>query len=133
MKKERNDNSPWKGIEAKDIDEYLAAVPEDIRETLQDLRNVIRSAAPDAKEAIYYRIPTFILNGPLVGFSASQNHCGLHLMSPPLMAAHKDELKGFGTTTATIHFPIGKPLPAALITKLVKERAIENEKRARKA
>lgn len=132
MKPGAKDGTPWKGILAKDIDEYLAAVPGEIRETLQQLRQVIRSAAPDAGEGIYYRIPTFTLNGPLVGFSASKNHCSLHLMSPTLMAAHKDEIKGLGTTTATIHFPIGKPLPSALITKLVKERVIENEKRAKK-
>jgi uncharacterized protein YdhG (YjbR/CyaY superfamily) len=73
-----------------------------------------------------------MLHGPLVGFSASKNHCSLHLMSPPLMLAHKEELKTFDTTTATIHFPTDGPLPALLITKLVKERIAENEKRAKK-
>ena len=132
MKKETKDDAPWKGILAKDIDEYLVSLPGDIRETLQQLRQVIRSAAPEATEAIYYRIPTFVLNGPLVGFSASKNHCSLHLMSPAMMSAHKEELNGFSTTTATVHFPIGERLPESLITKLVKERMTENEKRSKK-
>ena len=132
MKKEAKDDAPWKGILAKDIDEYLAGVPGDIRETLRQLRQVIRSAAPDAVEAIYYRIPTFVLNGPLVAFSASKNHCSLHLMSPAMMATHKEELKGYSTTTATVHFPIGEQLPESLISMLVKERMKENEKRSKK-
>jgi uncharacterized protein YdhG (YjbR/CyaY superfamily) len=132
MKKEASEDSPWKGTLAKDVDEYLTLVPEDARFTLQKLRETIRSAAPEATEAIYYRIPTFILNGPLVAFSASKNHCSLHLMSPPLMAAHREELKALSTTTATIHFPFGKPLPADLISKLVKERIVENSNRKKK-
>jgi uncharacterized protein YdhG (YjbR/CyaY superfamily) len=132
IKKEASSVSPWKEILAKDIDEYLAALPEAAKVALQKLRETIKVADPEATEAIYYRIPTFMHEGPLVGFSASKNHCSLHLMSPPLMAAHRDELKAYDTTTATIRFPFDKPLPVPLVTMLVKERMTENEKRAKK-
>ena len=62
----------------------------------------IKSAAPNATETIYYRIPTFKFHGPLVGFSASKNHCSLHLMSPSLMEKHKEELSSYDITTASI-------------------------------
>ncbi len=125
-------DTPWKSMTARDIDEYLAAIPEEARTFLQGLREAIRAAAPEATESIYYRIPMFIYHGPLVGFSASRNHCSLHLMSPPLMAALREELSAYDTTTATIRFKSGEPLPVPLVTKLVKERMVENEKRSKK-
>lgn len=131
MKRGTSNGSPWKGVLAKDIDDYLAALPDDARGALQELRETIHAAVPEASEAIYYRIPTFMLAGPLVGFSASKNHCSLHLMSPALVAEHRDELRAYDTTTATIRFPPDKPLPVALVTKLVRERQAENVKRAK--
>jgi len=122
-----------------DVDGYLAAVPDEARAAIEQLRKTIKAAAPEATEVISYRIPTFKLHGrPLVAFSASKsalgtdkwspkNHCAFHLMSPPLMEALKDELKPYDTTTATIRFPAGKPLPEALVTRLVKARIEENE------
>ena len=107
-------------------------LPDDARGALQELRVTIHAAVPEATETIYFRIPTFMLNGPLVGFSASKNHCSLHLMSPSLMARYHDELSLYDTTTATIRFPADKPLPAALVTKLVKERMAENARRVKK-
>ena len=92
MKKGASNDSPWKSMLAKDIDEYLAALPEEAGVTLQGLRETIKSSAPKATEEIYHRIPTFKYHGPLVGFSASKNHCSLHLMGPPLMERHKEEL-----------------------------------------
>jgi len=122
-----------------DVDAYLATVPDEARAALEQLRQTIKAAAPDATEVISYRIPTFKLHGrPLVAFSASKsalgmdkwsqkNHCAFHLMSPPLMEALKGELKPYDTTTATIRFSPSKPLPAALVTKLVNARIEENE------
>lgn len=130
MQKDGSDDSRWKSILAKDIDEYLSLVPANARNALQDLRRMIKTAAPEATEAIYYRIPTFMHHGPLVAFSASKTHCSLHLMSPPLMQAHKEELRSYDTTTATIRFRVDDPLPADLVTKLIKERMQENEGRA---
>jgi uncharacterized protein YdhG (YjbR/CyaY superfamily) len=114
---------------AATVDDYLAAVPEEMRVALENLRKTIKAAAPEATETISYRIPTFKHQGPLVAFSAATNHCAFHLMSPPLMAARKDELKGYDTTTSTIRFTHDKPLPAALVKGLVKARIAENEAR----
>src|SRR4051812_19788085 len=101
---------------AKDVDEYLAEIPEPARSTLNRVRAAIRSAAPpEATEAISYRIPTFKYKGPLVGFAAFANHCSFYPMSTSVMGAFRDELKTFDTSKGTIHFPPGKPLPAALV------------------
>lgn len=115
----------------KDIDEYLATVPAEARATLEKLRKTIRSAAPKATEGISYQVPTFKYLGPLVGFGAATKHCGFYVMSPAVMEAHKNELESYDTSKGTIRFPPDKPLPAALVRKLVKARIAENE--ARKA
>jgi uncharacterized protein YdhG (YjbR/CyaY superfamily) len=112
----------------KDVDEYLAAVPEPARSTLNRVRTAIRSAVPpEAVEAISYRIPTFKYNGPLLGFAAFSNHCSLFPMSSSVVEAFKNELKDFHTSKGTIRFPVDKPLSAALVKKLVKARIAENE------
>jgi uncharacterized protein YdhG (YjbR/CyaY superfamily) len=113
----------------RDIDEYLAGVPEPARSTLEKVRAAIRSAVPAAEETISYRMPVFKYKGPLVGFAAFPNHCGFYVMSSTLLKGFKTELEGFETATGTIRFPVDKPLPAALIRKIVKARVAENEKR----
>ena len=116
----------------KDIDEYLAGVPEPARGTLNKVRAAIRAAVPpEATEAITYRIPTFKYKGSLVAFAAFKNHCSLFPMSMAVIAAFKDELKGFHTSKGTIHFPLDKPLPAVLLKKMVKARVAQNEERKR--
>ena len=116
----------------KDIDEYLAGVPEPARGTLNKVRAAIRAAVPpEATEAITYRIPTFKYKGSLLAFAAFKNHCSLFPMSMAVIAAFKDELKGFHTSKGTIHFPLDKPLPAALLKKMVKARVAQNEERKR--
>ena len=113
---------------ARDVEEYLAGVPEPARGTLNRVRAAIRSAAPaEAKEAISYRIPTFRYKGPLVGFAAFSNHCSLFPMNPAVIEAFRNELKDFDTSKGTIRFPVDKPLPAALVKKLVKARIAEKE------
>jgi uncharacterized protein YdhG (YjbR/CyaY superfamily) len=114
----------------EDVDGFLAKVPEDKRAALEKLRKTIRSAAPKATEGIGYAIPTFYQQGPLVSNSFSKNHCRFHLMSPALAKANEDALTSYDTTTATIRFTPDKPLPAALVRKLVKARIAENEARA---
>lgn len=109
------------------VDEYLAAVPEDARATLEKLRKTIKTAAPKATEAISYQIPTYKYHGPLVAFAAFKNHCGFYVMSPAVMDAFKDELTPYDTAKATIRFPVDKPLPATLVRKLIKARIKENE------
>jgi uncharacterized protein YdhG (YjbR/CyaY superfamily) len=112
---------------ARDVDDYLAALPYDARATLEELRKTIKAAAPEAAEVISYQVPTYKYHGSLVGFWATKNHCAFCLMSPSVMDAHKDDLKPYDTAKATIRFPAGKPLPAALVKKLVKARIDENE------
>src|SRR5439155_17513051 len=110
----------------KTIDEYLAALSADKRAALQRLRRIIRAVAPKAEECISYQIAAFRQNGMLVGFGATANHCAFYLMSSSTVAAHKDELKGCDTSKGTIRFQANKPLPAALVRKLVKARIAEN-------
>jgi uncharacterized protein YdhG (YjbR/CyaY superfamily) len=112
------------------IDEYLAGVPEEMRTALEELRVVIRKAAPEAVEAIGWGMPMFKLKGNLVGFAAFKEHCSFFPMSTTVMEAHMDELAAYDTSKGTIHFKPGKPLPAALVKKLVKERIKENEAKA---
>jgi uncharacterized protein YdhG (YjbR/CyaY superfamily) len=115
-----------------DIDEYLAGVPEPARTTLSKIRAAIRSAVPrEATEAITYRMPTFKYKGSLMAFGAFKNHCSLFPMSMAVVAEFKNELKSFHTSKGTIHFPLDKPLPAALVKKMVKARVAQNEERKR--
>jgi uncharacterized protein YdhG (YjbR/CyaY superfamily) len=112
----------------KTIDEYLAALSDDKRAALEKLRRTIRAAAPKAKECISYQIPAFRHNGMLVGFGATAKHCAFYPMSSTTVEAHKNELKDYDTSKAAIRFQADKPLPAALVRKLVKARIVENEK-----
>jgi uncharacterized protein YdhG (YjbR/CyaY superfamily) len=110
----------------KTIDEYLEALSDDKRSALEKLRKTIRAAAPKAEEVISYQLPAFRLNGMLVAFGATANHCAFYLMSSTTVDAHKEELKSYDTSKGTIRFPPDKPLPATLVRKLVKARVAEN-------
>jgi uncharacterized protein YdhG (YjbR/CyaY superfamily) len=122
---------------AASVESYLELLPEEVRNALEKLRKIIKAAAPGTTEVISYRIPIFKLQGrPLVGFGAAKNHCSFFTMSssmiPKLARMQARELKGYDVSGATIHFTPDKPLPARLVTKLVKERIVENRKRAKK-
>jgi uncharacterized protein YdhG (YjbR/CyaY superfamily) len=113
-------------IKPQTIDEYLARVNPDQRAALEHLRQIIHSAAPQAEECISYQICAFRQNGMLVGFGATANHCAFYLMSGKTVAHFKDDLKGYDTSKGTIRFQPERPLPAALVRKLVKARLKEN-------
>ena len=116
---------------AKNVDEYLAGVPEPARSTLSKVRAAIRSAVPpEATETISYRIPAFKHNGVLVWYAAFSNHCSL-FPTASVIEAFKNELKGFTISKGTIQFPTDKPLPAALVKKMVKARVAQNESKKR--
>ena len=117
----------------KTIDEYLAALSDDKRAALEKLRKTIRAAAPKAEECISYQLAAFRQDGMLVAFGATANHCAFYLMSSSTVEAHKDELKDYDTSQGTIRFQADKPLPVALVRKLVKARIAENVGRRRKA
>ena len=113
------------------IDEYIATFPESIQEILQEIRQTIKESAPQAQEAISYRIPTFKLNGNLVHFAAFKDHIGFFPTSSGVDAFQK-ELSGYETSKGTIRFPLDKPIPFDLIRKIVKFRVKENLERKRK-
>jgi uncharacterized protein YdhG (YjbR/CyaY superfamily) len=111
----------------RNIDEYIAAFPKDVQEILQKIRMTIRKAAPDAQEAIKYQIPTFTLNGNLVHFAAYKNHIGFY-PAPTAIEKFKKELSIYGSGKGTLKFPLDKPIPFDLITKIVKFRVKERSK-----
>src|SRR3984893_6338878 len=135
MKKMKSGNrsSAAKGNGApKNVYEYLAGVPEPARGTLNKIRAAIRSAAPpEATEAISYGMPAFKYNGVLVWFAAFSNHCSL-FPTAAVIEAFKNELKSFSTSKGTIHFPTDKPLPTALVKKLVKARVAQIDSKKRR-
>ena len=107
--------------------EYLATAPQGARSALQQMRAVIRSAVPPAAtETISYGIPAFRHNGVLVWFAAFSDHCSL-FPTASIIECFKKELKGFSTSKGTIHFPLDKPLPVALIKKTVKARVKQHQ------
>jgi uncharacterized protein YdhG (YjbR/CyaY superfamily) len=109
----------------KTVEEYLAGIPEPARSTLQRVRSAIRSAMPaEAAEAISYGIPAIKYKGTLVWFAAFSNHCSL-FPGASVIRAFRNELKAYKTSKGTIHFPVDKPLPAALVKKMVKARLAE--------
>lgn len=118
--------------ESADVDDYLAAVPKEARATLQKLRKVIQAAAPQTAEVVSYRIPVYKHYGMLVGFAAFKKHCSLFVMSLAVAEAHQHELEPYDHAKGTIHFTPAKPLPAALVRKIVRARIKENESRWKK-
>ncbi len=115
----------------KNVDEYLAGVPEPARGTLNKMRAAIRSAVPpEATEAISYGMPAFKHNGVLVWFAAFSNHCSL-FPTASVIEAFKSELKRFSISKGTIQFPANKPLPTALIKKLVRARVAQSKSKKR--
>ncbi len=117
---------------AKNVDEYLAGVPEPARTTLQKIRAAIRSAVPpEASEIISYRMPAFKYKSVLVWYAAFSDHCSL-FPTASIVEAFKNELKGFNTSKGTIHFPTDKPLPTALVKELVKARVAQIESKERR-
>jgi len=111
------------------IDEYIATFPEEIQKILEELRATIKASAPDAEEKISYQMPTFALKGNLVHFAAWKNHIGFYPTSSGTQA-FKHELSIYEGAKGSVKFPIEKPLPLELISKIVKFRVAENLKNA---
>lgn len=107
------------------IDEYIAQYPDDVQEILKKLRKVIRESAPDATEKISYQMPTFYLHGNLVHFAAFSRHIGFY-PTPSGIEAFEEEIAGYKSAKGSVQFPIDKPLPYDLITRIVKYRVEEN-------
>ncbi len=106
---------------------YLRAVPPAPRAVLQKLRKTIKAAAPEATEVISYGIPGYKYHGMLVYFATFKNHCSLFGVGTALMKAHRKALAPYKMSKGTIQFTVDKPLPMALVRKLVKARIAQNE------
>jgi uncharacterized protein YdhG (YjbR/CyaY superfamily) len=113
------------------IDEYIATFPEVTQKILEELRATIKASAPEAEEKISYQMPTFALKGNLVHFAAWKNHIGFYPTSSGTQA-FKHELSIYEGAKGSVKFPIEKPLPLELISRIVKFRVAENLKNAEK-
>lgn len=109
----------------KNIDEYISTFPKNIQTILQELRQVIKEAAPKAEEVISYQIPTFKLKGNLVHFAAFRDHISFFPTSSGVRE-FKSELSGYKTSKGTIRFPLDEPIPFDLLKRIVKYRVKEN-------
>jgi uncharacterized protein YdhG (YjbR/CyaY superfamily) len=112
------------------VEDYLAALPEAPRAILEKLRNAIKAAAPEATETtetISYQMPTFKQDGRfLVSYAAFKAHCSLFPASAKVLEAHGEELKPYFSGKGTLRFTADRPIPAALVKKIVKTRIEEN-------
>ena len=115
---------------ARDINEFIAGYPEDVQKILKKIRATIRKAAPNAEETINYGIPTFTLHGNLVHFSAFKKHIGFY-PTPSGIEKFKKELSAYEGAKGSAKFPLDKPIPYDLITKIVKFRVKENMEAAK--
>lgn len=114
----------------KNVDEYISLFPLNVREILEKIRLTIREAAPDAKEKISYRMPTFYLKGNLVHFAAFKNHIGFYPTSSGI-EEFEQEISAYKSSKGAVQFPLDQPIPYDLISKIVKFRVEENLEKAK--
>ncbi|MFT3680420.1 MAG: DUF1801 domain-containing protein [Ferruginibacter sp.] len=111
------------------IDAYIAGFPKETQRLLEQMRSTISKAAPNAEETINYAMPTFTLHGNLVHFAGYAHHIGFY-PAPSGIEAFKKELSVYKGAKGSVQFPLDKPLPLALVTKIVKFRVKENMEKA---
>lgn len=115
------------------VDEYIATFPDDVQKVLQEIRTVIRNAAPEAAETISYDMPTFNLNGTyLIYFAGWKRHVALYPVTGKISETLATELSGYKGTKGSVHFPLNKPMPLDLIRKITELRIAENQANAAK-
>jgi uncharacterized protein YdhG (YjbR/CyaY superfamily) len=121
-----------RGSSPKDIDEYIAAFPPEVRSILEAIRLTIKQAAPQARETISYQIPSFRLNGTLVYFAAFKNHVGFY---PPVRGDTKLEkaVAPYSGEKGSLRFPLDNPIPYALIKRIVKLRVKQTSSKTAKS
>jgi len=112
---------------AKTVDEYLANLPQETKMVLENMRQAIKSAAPQAEEVISYQIPTYKYHGALVHFMAGKHDCSFITVNKSIIEKFKSEFKGYKIYGTTIHFSAQNPLPDELVKKIVQMQLKENE------
>ena len=105
--------------------------PKEAQGKLKQIRRIIKAAAPKALEKLSYGMPYYGYKGRLAYFAHAKKHIGLYVM-PPTVEQHKKELKNYETLKATIRLPLTKPLPPALIKKLIRVGVKRNEEKSKK-
>jgi uncharacterized protein YdhG (YjbR/CyaY superfamily) len=114
----------------KNVDDYLASLPENQQVALEKLRSLVKATAPKATEKISYGMPMFFYSGRLVAYAAFKDHLSFFIMSYRVMDMLKEELKPYLKAKATLHFSVDKPLPVSLVKKIVRAKIRENEEKA---
>ena len=117
-------------IKFKDIDDYIKCFPKDVQLLLEQMRKTISKVAPAATETISYQMPAFVLNGNLVYFAGYKNHIGFYPGAAGI-AAFKKELSVYKSAKGSVQFPIDKPLPLGIITRIVQFRVKANMEKAK--
>ena len=117
-------------LKSNNIEEYIANFPDHTKVLLEQIRITIKNAAPDAVEVISYQMPAFKLHGILVYFAGYKNHIGFYPLASGI-AAFKKDISVYKNAKGSVQFPLDKPLPIELITKIVKFRALENLEKAK--
>lgn len=107
------------------IDEYISSFPEEVKKKLDELRAVIRAAAPEAEERISYQMPTFSLKGNLVHFAAFKHHIGFY-PTPQGIEEFEEELSPYKSAKGSVQFPLDQPIPYDLVSRIVKFRVRQN-------
>jgi len=111
------------------VDEYIAAAPEGARPKLRSMRAAIKAAVPKATEGFSYGMPSYSYKGRLAWFGLFTTHVGL-FVRPPVLEEHRRELKGYTMTKSSLHLPLEREIPVALVKKLVRAAAKKNDERA---
>ena len=128
---ERSGRPDLAQVSAEEVDRYLRGLEEPKRSTLQTLRETILEIVPDAEQVISYRVPAFRVGGKTVaGFAAFKDHLSYLPFSGSVIGPHADELNGYTMTKSALHFPVDRPLPKALVKKLIRVRLAEVDRRA---
>jgi uncharacterized protein YdhG (YjbR/CyaY superfamily) len=130
LSNKKGENMTTNGLRLNTIDDYIAGFPKDVQKILEEIRMTIKKAAPEAEEAISYQMPTFKLQGNLVHFAAFKNHIGFYSV-PSGIEKFKKELSVYKSAKGSVQFPLGKPIPYDLISKVVKFRVKENAAKAK--
>jgi len=124
--------SPTRAPGPQSVDDYLAGVPPPFRGLLRAVRKTARAAAPQAEEVISYGMPALRQNGIVVYYAAFRDHCSLFVASPKARRAFAEELRPFAGGKGTVRFTVEHPLPASLLSRIVKARVAENQARRRR-